>query len=89
MVTGYQNLSRGRGIVLNSVKKLIDFAFNELGLNRLQIKCAVGNEKSKKIPQKLNFKFEGVERAGELLSDENFTDLEIYSLLRKEHSNLN
>jgi len=68
------------------VKTIIGFAFEELMLNRIQIKCAVGNLKSKKIPQKLKFVREGVERAGELLSDGNYTDLEVYSLLKSEWS---
>ena len=48
------------------------------------IRCAVNNEKSKSIPKSLNFRFEGIERAGELLSDGSFTDLEVYSLLRSD-----
>jgi len=79
---------QGKGIIINSVKEVINFTFNELEMNRLQIRCAVGNEKSKKIPQKLNFRFEGIERAGELLSNGTFTDLEVYSLLKDEYRNL-
>ena len=75
---------QGKGIVIKSVERLKEFAFNVLKINRIQIKCAVGNDKSKKIPQKLNFKLEGIERAGELLSDGNFTDLAVYSLLKDD-----
>lgn len=75
---------QGKGIVTKSVERLIEYTFNDLGMNRLQIRCAVENEKSKKIPKALGFKFEGIERAGELLSNGTFTDLEVYSLLAKE-----
>ncbi len=75
---------QGKGIVSSAVKEIISFAFNYLEMNRLQIRCAVGNEKSKRIPQKLNFTFEGIERAGELLADGNFTDVEVYSLLSSD-----
>jgi len=75
---------QGKGIITQAVRFLIEFTFNELDMNRLMIRCAIGNEKSKKIPRSLNFKFEGVERAGELLSDGNFADLEVYSLLKGE-----
>ena len=60
------------------------FAFDELDVNRVQIKCATENIQSKKIPQKLNFTFEGIERDGELLAGGKFTDIEVYSLLKNE-----
>ncbi len=71
-----------QGIVTKSVDKLCDFAFNKLGINRVQIKCAVENKRSIKIPQKLGFKFEGIERDGERLTGSLFTDVEIYSKLK-------
>ena len=77
---------QGRGIVTRAVKRLCEFAFSELGMNRIQIKCAVGNEGSKRIPLRLGFTLEGVERDGELLSGGVYTDLEIYSLLKRDVS---
>lgn len=74
---------QGKGIVTRSCKELLRYAFVELNLNRVQIKTAVGNHKSKRIPKKLGFKFEGIERDGELLNC-GFTDIEVYSLLRSE-----
>jgi len=76
-----------KGIITQSVKSLIDFAFNELELNRIQIKCAVANIPSRSIPIRLGFEFEGIERDGELLSDNLFTDIEVYSLLRSDRRN--
>jgi ribosomal-protein-serine acetyltransferase len=71
-----------QGIVTKSVEKLCDFAFNKQKINRVQIKCAVKNRPSINIPRKLGFKFEGIERDGELLTGNIFTDLEIYSKLK-------
>ena len=73
-----------QGIITKSVEKLCDFAFNNQGINRVQIKCAVGNKPSRRIPQKLGFKFEGIERDGELLTGNLFTDLAIYSKLKSD-----
>ncbi len=73
-----------QGIITRSVEKLCNFAFNELDLNRVQIKCAVGNQRSKNVPKRLGFKFEGVERHGELLTGNIFTNLEIYSKLKSD-----
>ena len=54
----------GRGIMSRSVSTLCDFAFRELDMNRIQIKCALANTPSRNIPQRLGFKLEGIERAG-------------------------
>ena len=74
---------QGKGIMIKTVSKLVDFAFRNLNRNRVQIKVAVGNRKSAAIPRKLGFVLEGVEREGELHSDR-FFDLEVYSLLKAE-----
>ncbi len=76
---------QGRGIMTKSLKRLCEFAFRELNMNRVQIKCAVGNSSSIAIPERLGFKREGTERDGELLSGDTFTDLYIYSLLKGEY----
>ncbi len=67
-----------------SVEMLCDFAFKVMGINRVQIKCAVGNNPSSNVPKRLGFKFEGIERDGELLTGNVFVDLEIYSILKSD-----
>jgi ribosomal-protein-serine acetyltransferase len=76
---------QGKGIMIQTVKKLVDFAFRNLNRNRVQVKVAVGNHKSSAIPKKLGFIFEGIEREGEFHTDR-FYDLELYSMLKKEWS---
>lgn len=56
-----------------------------MGMNRVQIKVAIDNKKSRKIPEKLGFQIEGIEREGELLVDNVYTDIAVYSLLKKEY----
>lgn len=75
---------QGKGIMTQSAQKLIEYAFNELGMNRVQIKVAVDNTKSRGIPERLGFRFEGIERDGELLVGNRYTDIAIYSLLKRE-----
>ena len=77
---------QGKGIVTKSCKAIINFCFTELQLNRIEIKCGTENFKSKTIPEKLNFKKEGVIRQGELLHDK-FIDLNLYSLLKSDKIN--
>jgi ribosomal-protein-serine acetyltransferase len=74
----------GKGVMTRSVKALIEFIFQVMKMNRIQIKCGVGNRKSSTIPKRLGFVFEGVERAGEKHQNK-FIDLEVYSLLKKEY----
>jgi ribosomal-protein-serine acetyltransferase len=75
--------SQKRGLMTESVRTLIRYGFGEMELNRIQVKCAVGNLASKKIPLRLGFSLEGVERDGELLSEGVYADLEVYSLVRR------
>lgn len=73
----------GKGIATKSVKKLINIAFRNMNMNRIQIRCGIGNNKSAAIPMKLGFKLEGVERDGEHHTGK-YIDLEVFSLLKKE-----
>lgn len=77
--------SQGKGIVTNCCKRLIHFCFNDLKLNRVEIRCGTENLRSKKIPEKLNFTKEGVIRQGELLYDK-FIDLNLYSILKADRA---
>jgi ribosomal-protein-serine acetyltransferase len=77
--------AQGNGVVTKSCKGLIDFCFNDLKLNRIEIRCGTENFKSKTIPEKLNFTKEGVIRQGELLYDK-FIDLNLYSFLKTERT---
>ena len=79
---------QGQGIIIRSAKALIRYCFEELKMNRIQVKIAVGNDKSQQIPFRLKFQFEGTERAGELLHGK-YLDLQLYSLLKKEWLKLN
>ncbi len=73
----------GKGIISKCCRVLIDYVFNELGLNRIVIRCATENKKSRAIPEKLGFMREGTARQDEWLHDR-FVDLEIYSMLKEE-----
>lgn len=75
--------NEGKGIVASSCRVLIDKAFRKMDMNRIQIKCGVGNERSSNIPKRLGFQFEGIERDGEKHKN-NYIDLQVYSLLKRE-----
>ena len=75
--------SQGKGIITKACEVMIDFCFNDLDLNRIEIKCATANVRSKAIPEKLGFIKEGVIRQGEFVHDR-FIDLTLYSLLKSD-----
>ena len=75
---------RGKGIVTHAVHFLCRWAFQERGINRIQIRCAVGNQPSNAIPRRLGFVLEGTERQGELLASGEYTDIHVYGLLKEE-----
>jgi len=82
---------QGKGIMTRSCRRIIVYAFEELGLHRLLIRAAAENERSRAIPEQLGFTQEGVQRQVFWLHDRYF-DLVNYSLLndewqvRKSHS---
>lgn len=73
----------GRGIITKSCRVLIDHLFNDLQLNRIAITCNVDNSRSRAVPERLGFSFEGIRRQAEFLHD-HFGDWAVYALLREE-----
>lgn len=74
---------QGKGIVTASCQAIVKFGFEELGLNRLEIKCGTGNLKSQGIPKRLGFKMEGVLSEAEFLHG-HYIDLNLYSLIKSD-----
>jgi ribosomal-protein-serine acetyltransferase len=54
-----------------------------MNLNRIQLKAAIGNIKSRNVARHLGFREEGTERESEL-HQRGFVDLVVYSLLKAE-----
>lgn len=73
-----------KGIMTTCVKQLCIWAVEQRQMNRIQIKCAVGNLPSNAIPLRLGFQLEGTEREGELLASGQYADIHVYSILKRE-----
>ncbi len=73
----------GKGLVTRCCRFLVEFAFRELKLNRLEIRCAPGNLRSRGIPERLNFSIEGRLKQAEWLYD-HYEDHIFYALLADE-----
>jgi len=72
-----------RGLMTESCRALIHHAFTQWNLNRIVIRCATANVRSRAIPERLGFVAEGTQRQAEWLYD-HFVDLVQYALLRSE-----
>lgn len=73
----------GRGIMTRCVRALIETGWHDHDLNRIEIRCAVENHKSRAIPERLGFLNEGTLRQAENLYGR-FVDLVVYGLLRDD-----
>jgi ribosomal-protein-serine acetyltransferase len=72
--------AEGKGIVSTVCKVLIDYAFNDLEMNRIEIKCSVENLRSAAVAERLGFKKEAHLRQAEFRQGE-FHDYYIFGLL--------
>lgn len=76
---------QGRGIMTACCRALVDFAFRELQLHRVEIRAATENVRSRAIPERLGFTYEGTLRESEWVNDR-FVDGAVYSMLDRDWS---
>ena len=74
---------QGRGIMTHAVRTLVDHAFGDWSLNRVEIRAATDNGRSRAIPERLGFREEGVLREAERIGDR-YNDLVVYGMLASE-----
>lgn len=67
--------ARGNGIATRSCEAMVDYAFDEMGLQNVLIKCAMSNERSAMVPQRLGFSMKRTEEPA-------YADVEGNELLR-------
>jgi ribosomal-protein-serine acetyltransferase len=72
-----------RGTMTLAVSALLDFAFEVWELNRVEIRAAVGNRRSRAIPERLGFRAEGTLRQAEFAGGR-YLDHVVYSMLAEE-----
>jgi len=74
---------QGRGITTRSCAAIVDELLKVQELNRVVIRAAVENTRSRAVPERLGFVHEGVERQAVKLPD-GFEDMAVYSMLASE-----
>ncbi len=75
--------ARRQGVMTRACDALVTHAFRALLLHRLEIRCAVENERSRAVPQRLQFRFEGT-LAGAHVLHGSFRDIALYATTAPE-----
>jgi ribosomal-protein-serine acetyltransferase len=75
--------AQGKGTMTEAVRALVDWAFRGWDLNRVEIRAAVDNARSRAIPVRLGFAREGVAREVERVGGR-VLDHVVYSVLASE-----
>lgn len=76
--------ARGRGVMTEATKLVLEHAFGALELHRLALLAATTNTASNRVARECGFTLAGTETKAELLGDGTRADVSIYELLRPE-----
>jgi ribosomal-protein-serine acetyltransferase len=74
---------QGRGTVTAAVRALLEHGFGVWSLNRIEIRTAPDNARSRAIPERWGFTAEGTLREAERI-DDRYLDSVVYSMLASE-----
>ncbi|MBI4306030.1 MAG: GNAT family N-acetyltransferase [Chloroflexi bacterium] len=75
--------AQGRGVMTRACRAALKYCFEARSMNRVQVRAALDNVRSRAIPERLGFAFEGIQRQATLVSG-SYQDLAVYSLLASE-----
>ena len=73
----------GKGIGSFAIKQMLNHAFLNLNLNRVELEVLSQNIRAKKTYEKIGFKYEGTRREA-CFKNGNYIDIDIMSMLKKE-----
>ena len=74
----------GKGIMRRAAAKMIEIGFEHYKLDKIMLRCAVKNERSCNVAQKLGFIHEGRQRS-EIVVNGTLMDVNVYAVLRDEY----
>ena len=71
--------AEGQGLMGRAVARLLDHAFCELDLHRIELRAGVRNRRSRALAERLGFRHEGTARGAQALRGR-YIDLAVYAL---------
>lgn len=74
----------GHGIAAEAVKRVMEFAFMELNVHRVEAKYMVGNDASRRVMEKCGMTFEGVYRSSMFIKGM-YRDIGVCSIISDEY----
>ena len=74
----------GKGYITAGVRDMEKLCFTELGMERVQITNDAANARSRAIPEKLGYTFEGILRHHMISGHGRIADQSVYSILKPE-----
>lgn len=72
--------AQGRGTMTRAARAMVDHALRVWGLNRVEMRASVENDRSRALIERLGFRLEGIARRAFLLAD-GYHDDAVYSML--------
>ncbi len=75
--------AQGRGLATRATARLVSHAFDVWDLNRVEVRCAVANARSRRVPERLGFRHEGTLSGAQRVRD-GFADVALYAITRDE-----
>lgn len=77
----------GRGIASEALSRVLQFAFEDLGVNRVEARFMEGNTRSRRVMEHVGMTFEGMLREAMLVKGK-YVNVGICSILRSEWNSL-
>lgn len=77
----------GKGIVSSCLVRFVDFLFDKVGLNKIEVQFLTDNTRSAQVAERLGCTIEGVIRDGAILNGQ-FRDIVLSGLLKNEWQGL-
>ena len=75
----------GEGLMTEAAKRIISYAFDEMGLDVLMIRTSDGNRRSQRVIEKCGFTYEGTLRRAYRIYDGTLRETRVYSMLKEEY----
>ena len=72
----------GQGYAAEAARALVRFAFEQMGLERVEAKCFPDNRAGQRVIEKLGMKFEGTDRSETIKGE--YPELRVYGISRQD-----